>query len=235
MTTPKPDAGTWEPRDEAIERVMRQWHDPATEGHEDPCPECEDIVGMVLAIERAAVARDRAARGTLTVEALAEAIEEAHRRVANDLSQKWPPDWRTFKEEAAAILAALGPVEQAASPEQAAADAALVDLLTAESREFHRKMFEHALLWPSRDFTTESLHAIEAAAAQRATAALTERVRVLEAALAGMIRKWAPHMGSCCTFDVDGKVIVTLESCRCGPIERAAQVALATPAPEVTG
>lgn len=66
-----------------------------------------DVVGRHLeAIERAAVARDRAARGTLTVGVLAEAIRRLY-TARNYLGHR-------AKDDAAAIIAALGPVEQAA-------------------------------------------------------------------------------------------------------------------------
>ena len=52
------------------------------------------------------------------------------------------------------------------------------------------------------------------------------RVAALEAALEGLVRKMAPHSGSCCDFMEDGAVIVTPESCKCGPVERAAHEVL---------
>ena len=35
------------------------------------------------------------------------------------------------------------------------------------------------------------------------------------------------HSGACCTFDADGKVVVTKESCRCGTVVMHARLALA--------
>lgn len=67
--------------------------------------------------------------------------------------------------------------------------------------------------------------AIEAEA--RRAAPVDAEIKRLRAALEGMVRKWASHSGSCCTFDADGRVIVTEESCECGPVERQARAALA--------
>ncbi len=45
-------------------------------------------------------------------------------------------------------------------------------------------------------------------------------------ALAVLLNRW-PHYGACCTFDTDGKVIVTEASCRCDQDVQAARAALA--------
>lgn len=58
---------------------------------------------------------------------------------------------------------------------------------------------------------------------EREAAAEAEALR---AALEGLVRKMAAHSGSCCTFDDDGTVRVTRESCKCGPVERAAHEAI---------
>jgi hypothetical protein len=58
------------------------------------------------------------------------------------------------------------------------------------------------------------------------------RLRPIEEAAGPMLAKRGGHSGACCTFDADGSVIVTPESCKCGPIERALRAALAQPEPE---
>ncbi len=50
-------------------------------------------------------------------------------------------------------------------------------------------------------------------------------VEILRAALKALVAKH-PHHGSCCTFDFDGKVIVTEQSCVCEPVEKQARIAL---------
>ena len=61
---PEARAITLAERDAAIESVMRRYH-PVEPGHvadDDACPECEDIVGMFLTVERYAVQQWRAGK-----------------------------------------------------------------------------------------------------------------------------------------------------------------------------
>ena len=57
---------------------------------------------------------------------------------------------------------------------------------------------------------------------------LVHRMREIErlrAALTGMMEKWAPHSGLCCTF-VNNELVILPESCVCGAPEQAAREAL---------
>jgi hypothetical protein len=52
-----------------------------------------------------------------------------------------------------------------------------------------------------------------------------DRTRIMD--LEDILSAFVPmHSGSCCTFDAEGKVIVTKESCKCGPITMRARLAL---------
>lgn len=50
----------------------------------------------------------------------------------------------------------------------------------------------------------------------------------LREALRGLADKWASHSGLCCTFDEAGEVVVTPDSCRCHPPERAVHDVMGT-------
>jgi hypothetical protein len=56
---------------------------------------------------------------------------------------------------------------------------------------------------------------------------ILDELDALRAALEAMVKKWTPHSGSCCTFDESGGVVVTNESCVCGPLAKQAHAALA--------
>lgn len=112
------------------------------------------------------------------------------------------------------------------TPTHAPAEA--VAALTSESEALLADFGYHT---PDCDVTDEDnctcdlrarLAAIEAAALTRDHA----RCEALRSVLSKVALKWAPHSGSCCTFDSEGKVVVTPESCKCGDPERSAQALL---------
>lgn len=80
----------------------------------------------------------------------------------------------------------------------------------------------HAILCPTgeHDYSDLRLAREDAEAVVR----MHEEAANLRELLAAML---PTHSGSCCTFDSDGKVVVTKESCKCGPITMRARLALA--------
>jgi hypothetical protein len=71
------------------------------------------------------------------------------------------------------------------------------------------------------ELSPAAIEAVEALRAALDTAPPAVDVRL--AALAPFVLRYAIHSGACCTFDGDGKVIVTRESCTCDPRRRAVQ------------
>jgi hypothetical protein len=55
---------------------------------------------------------------------------------------------------------------------------------------------------------------------------VAEELGLLRKASTAFLKKWGGHCGACCTFDAEGRVIVTRESCKCPDVNRELRDAL---------